>query len=40
MRCVAIPNLHFPPGTALAEADETLASITELTPAAIERLGA
>lgn len=33
MRCVAIPNIHFPPGAeALAEADVVLESLAELTP--------
>jgi HAD superfamily hydrolase (TIGR01509 family) len=37
MRVVAIPNPTFPPGDeALAEADVVLASIAELTPAAVE----
>ena len=37
MRVVAIPNPSFPPGDdALAEADVVLASLAELTPAAIE----
>jgi HAD superfamily hydrolase (TIGR01509 family) len=31
MRCVAIPNLHFPPGDALSEADVVLGSLRELT---------
>jgi HAD superfamily hydrolase (TIGR01509 family) len=31
MRCVAIPNLHFPPGDALAEADVVLGSLQHLT---------
>jgi HAD superfamily hydrolase (TIGR01509 family) len=35
MRCVAIPNPHFPPGDAVAEADVVLASLDELTPAAL-----
>jgi HAD superfamily hydrolase (TIGR01509 family) len=38
MRVVAIPNPSFPPDAdALAEADVVLASLAELTPAAIER---
>jgi HAD superfamily hydrolase (TIGR01509 family) len=38
MRVVAIPNPSFPPDdSALAEADVVLASLEELTPAAIER---
>ena len=32
MRCVAIPNAHFPPGEATAEADAVLASLAELRP--------
>jgi HAD superfamily hydrolase (TIGR01509 family) len=32
MRCVAIPNAHFPPGAAVAEADAVVASLGELTP--------
>jgi len=32
MRCVAIPNAHFPPGDAVAEADAVVASLGELTP--------
>jgi len=32
MRCVAIPNAHFPPGDAVAEADAVVASLAELTP--------
>jgi HAD superfamily hydrolase (TIGR01509 family) len=31
MRCVAIPNAHFPPGEATAEADAVVASLAELT---------
>jgi HAD superfamily hydrolase (TIGR01509 family) len=31
MRCVAIPNAHFPPGDAVAEADAVVASLAELT---------
>jgi HAD superfamily hydrolase (TIGR01509 family) len=31
MRCVAIPNAHFPPGEAVAEADAVVDSLTELT---------
>ena len=30
MRCVAIPNAHFPPGEATAEADAVVASLAEL----------
>jgi len=32
MRCVAIPNAHFPPGDAVAEADAVVGSLAELTP--------
>jgi len=35
MGCIAIPNAHFPPGDAVAEADLVLGSIEELTPAAV-----
>jgi HAD superfamily hydrolase (TIGR01509 family) len=35
MRCVAIPNLHFPPGDALAEADVVLGSLEQLTVEAV-----
>jgi HAD superfamily hydrolase (TIGR01509 family) len=31
MRCVAIPNAHFPPGEAVAETDALVASLAELT---------
>ena len=31
MRCVAIPNAHFPPGDAVAEADAVVGSLAELT---------
>ena len=31
MGCIAIPNLHFPPGEAAAGADVLLGSIAELT---------
>ena len=31
-RCVAVPNPHFPPGDAVAEADVVLGSLAELTP--------
>jgi HAD superfamily hydrolase (TIGR01509 family) len=31
MRCVAIPNAHFPPGDAVAEADAAVGSLAELT---------
>jgi HAD superfamily hydrolase (TIGR01509 family) len=32
MRCVAIPNAHFPPGDVVAEADAVVGSLAELTP--------
>ncbi len=32
MRCVAIPNAHYPPGDAVAEADAVVGSLSELTP--------
>jgi HAD superfamily hydrolase (TIGR01509 family) len=32
MTCIAVPNAHFPPGDAVAEADVVLASLAELTP--------
>jgi beta-phosphoglucomutase-like phosphatase (HAD superfamily) len=32
MRCIAIPNAHFPPGDAVAEADAVFGSLAELTP--------
>jgi HAD superfamily hydrolase (TIGR01509 family) len=32
MRCVAIPNAHFPPGDAVAEADAVVVSLAALTP--------
>jgi HAD superfamily hydrolase (TIGR01509 family) len=35
MRCVAVPNAHFPPGDAVAEADAVVGSVGELTVAAI-----
>jgi HAD superfamily hydrolase (TIGR01509 family) len=31
MRCVAIPNRHFPPGEAVTEADAVVTSLEELT---------
>ena len=31
MRCIAVPNVHYPPGDAVAEADAVVASIGELT---------
>jgi HAD superfamily hydrolase (TIGR01509 family) len=31
MRCIAIPNRHFPPGDAVAEADAVVSSLMELT---------
>ena len=38
MACVAIPNGHFPPGDAVAEADLALGSVDELGPATFARL--
>jgi HAD superfamily hydrolase (TIGR01509 family) len=32
MRCIAIPNAHYPPGAAVAEADAVVDSLSELTP--------
>jgi HAD superfamily hydrolase (TIGR01509 family) len=32
MRCVAVPNPHFPPGDAVAEADAVVSSLAEVTP--------
>jgi HAD superfamily hydrolase (TIGR01509 family) len=32
MFCIAIPNPHFPPGEAVAEADAVVAALDELTP--------
>jgi HAD superfamily hydrolase (TIGR01509 family) len=31
MRCVAVPNAHFPPGDAVGEADANVASVSDLT---------
>ena len=36
MRCIAIPNPHFPPGDALDEADAVVPTIAELTATIIE----
>src|SRR3989442_13389089 len=36
MRCIAIPNPHFPPGDALDEADVVVSDLASLTPAMIE----
>jgi HAD superfamily hydrolase (TIGR01509 family) len=36
MRCVAIPNAHYPPGEAVAEADAVVASLAELTSAVLD----
>jgi HAD superfamily hydrolase (TIGR01509 family) len=36
MRCVAIPNAHYPPGEAVAEADAVVASPDELTAAVLD----
>jgi HAD superfamily hydrolase (TIGR01509 family) len=38
MACIAIPNAHFPPGDALAEADLVLGSLAELDPPRVESL--
>ncbi len=35
MTCIAIPNAHFPPGDAAAEADVLLDRLDELTPAVV-----
>jgi HAD superfamily hydrolase (TIGR01509 family) len=35
MTCIAIPNAHFPPGEATAEADIVLGGLDELTPAVV-----
>ena len=35
MACIAIPNAHFPPGDAVAEADLVLAGVDELTARAV-----
>ena len=35
MRCIAIPNAHFPPGDAVEEADATVRSLDELTSAVL-----
>ena len=35
MTCIAIPNAHFPPGEAAAEADVLLGRLDELTPAVV-----
>jgi beta-phosphoglucomutase-like phosphatase (HAD superfamily) len=33
MRCIAVPNIHFPPGEeAIADADAVVGSVAELTP--------
>jgi HAD superfamily hydrolase (TIGR01509 family) len=39
MRCVAIPNAHYPPGDAVAEADVVVASLAELTDAVLDPAG-
>jgi HAD superfamily hydrolase (TIGR01509 family) len=31
MRCIAVPNAHFPPGDAVADADAVISSVAELT---------
>ena len=38
MACIAIPNAHFPPGDALAEADLVLGSLAELDLRSVESL--
>lgn len=35
MRCIAVPNSHFPPGDAVADADAVVGSVAELTAAVI-----
>ena len=35
MRCIAIPNSHFPPGEAVAEADAAVSAVAELTAGVI-----
>ncbi len=40
MACIAIPNAHFPPGAALAEADLVLRSVADLDPERIRSLEA
>ena len=35
MVCIAVPNAHYSPGDAVAEADAVLGSIAELTPEAV-----
>ena len=39
MACIAIPNAHFPPGEAAAEADLLLGSIGELDAKTVSMLG-
>jgi HAD superfamily hydrolase (TIGR01509 family) len=36
LRCIAIPNAHYPPGEAVAEADAVVASLAELAPALLD----
>ena len=31
MRCVAVPNAHYPPGDAVSDADAIVASVSDLT---------
>lgn len=38
MRCVAIPNAHYPPGEAVGDADAVVGSLGELTPEIFEAL--
>jgi HAD superfamily hydrolase (TIGR01509 family) len=37
MRCIAVPNTHFPPGDAVADADAVVGSVAELTADLIAR---
>jgi len=39
MRCIAIPNAHFPPGEATAEADVVVGSVAELGPDVVDPRG-
>ncbi len=41
MTVIAVPNQHFPPEPqALAQADDVIASLSELTPARLRRVAA
>ncbi len=40
MRCVAVPNAHYPPGAAVAEADAIVGSVAELTAEILDPEGA